>query len=171
MKLSVKQENFCNFYLESGNASEAYRRAYSCLKMKPETINSKACQFLKKDKIRARVEELQSELKKKTAITKERVLEELGKIGFSTIAHLHNTWIERKEFENITDDQKACIKSISTKVMKRNIGTNDSPNIVDVEMVKIELYDKVRALEVINKMMGFERPGEMKSELRIIVGD
>ena len=68
-------------------------------------------------------------------------------------------------------DQKACIKSISTKVMKRNIGTNDSPDIVDVEMVKIELYDKVRALEVINKMMGFERPGEMKSELRIIVGD
>ncbi len=55
--------------------------------------------------------------------------------------------------------------------MKRNIGTNDSPDIVDVEMVKIELYDKVRALEVINKMMGFERPGEMKSELRIIVGD
>ena len=42
MKLSVKQENFCNFYLESGNASEAYRRAYNCLKMKPETINSKA---------------------------------------------------------------------------------------------------------------------------------
>lgn len=171
MKLSIKQEKFCNFYLESGNASEAYRRSYNCLKMKSETINTKACQLLKKDKIRARVEELQSELKKKTEITKERVLEELGKIGFSSIAHLHNTWIERKEFEKITDDQKACIKSISTKVMKKNIGTNELPNIVNVELVKIELYDKVRALEVINKMMGFERPGEMRSELRIIVGD
>lgn len=171
MKLSIKQEKFCNFYLESGNASEAYRRSYNCLKMKSETINTKACQLLKKDKIRARVEELQSELKKKTEITKERVLEELGKIGFSSIAHLHNTWIERKEFEKITDDQKACIKSISTKVMKKNIGTNELPDIVNVELVKIELYDKVRALEVINKMMGFERPGEMRSELRIIVGD
>ena len=29
-KLSIKQENFCNYYLECGNASEAYRRAYSC---------------------------------------------------------------------------------------------------------------------------------------------
>ena len=171
MKLSIKQEKFCNFYLESGNASEAYRRSYNCLKMKSETINTKACQLLKKDKIRARVEELQSELKKKTEITKERVLEELGKIGFSSIAHLHNTWIERKEFEKITDDQKACIKSISTKVMKKNIGTNELPDIVNVELVKIELYDKVRALEVINNMMGFERPGEMRSELRIIVGD
>lgn len=171
MKLSVKQENFCNYYLECGNASDAYRRSYNSLNMKPETINTKASQLLKKDKIRARVEELQLELKKKTAITKERVLEELGKIGFSSIAHLHNTWIERKDFEKITEDQKACIKSISSKIMKRNIGTSECPNIVDVEMVKVELYDKVRALEVINRMMGFERPGEMKTDLRIIVGD
>lgn len=98
-------------------------------------------------------------------------MEELGKIGFSTIAHFHNTWIERKDFEKITDDQKACIKSISTKIMKKNVGTSDNPETVDVEMVKIELYDKVRALEVINKMMGYERPGEMKTDLRIIVGD
>lgn len=171
MKLPVKQEKFCNSYLECGNASDAYRNSYNCLNMKPETINVKASQLLKKDKIRIRVEELQLELKKKTAITKERVLEELGKIGFSTIAHLHNTWIERKDFEKITDDQKACIKSISTKIMKKNVGTSDNPETVDVEMVKIELYDKVRALEVINKMMGYERPGEMKTDLRIIVGD
>lgn len=171
MKLSVKQEKFCNSYLEFGNASDAYRNSYNCLNMNPETINVKASQLLKKDKIRIRVEELQLELKKKTAITKERVLEELGKIGFSTIAHLHNTWIERKDFEKITDDQKACIKSISTKIMKKNVGTSDNPETVDVEMVKIELYDKVRALEVINKMMGYERPGEMKTDLRIIVGD
>lgn len=171
MKLSIKQEKFCNSYLECGNASDAYRYSYNCLNMKLEAINVKASQLLKKDKIRIRVEELQLELKKKTAITKERVLEELGKIGFSTIAHLHNTWIERKDFEKITDDQKACIKSISTKIMKKNVGTSDDPQIVDVEMVKVELYDKVRALEVINKMMGYERPGEMKADLRIIVGD
>ncbi|WFE87228.1 terminase small subunit [Parabacteroides chongii] len=26
MPLTIKQENFCNYYLECGNASEAYRR-------------------------------------------------------------------------------------------------------------------------------------------------
>lgn len=41
MKLSVKQENFCNYYIECGNASEAYRRAYSCSNMKDESINVK----------------------------------------------------------------------------------------------------------------------------------
>ena len=96
MKLSVKQEKFCNSYLEFGNASDAYRNSYNCLNMKPETINVKASQLLKKDKIRIRVEELQLELKKKTAITKERVLEELGKIGFSTITHGLNVKILKR---------------------------------------------------------------------------
>ena len=40
--LTIKQENFCNYYLECGNASEAYRRAYSCSNMKGDTINRKA---------------------------------------------------------------------------------------------------------------------------------
>ena len=40
--LTIKQENFCNYYIESGNASDAYRRAYSCEKMKDETVNRKA---------------------------------------------------------------------------------------------------------------------------------
>lgn len=46
MDLTLKQEKFCNYYLECGNASEAYRRAYSCDKMKSEIINIKACELL-----------------------------------------------------------------------------------------------------------------------------
>ena len=61
-----------------------------------------------------------------------RVIKEHEKIAFSSIAHLYNTWIERVEFEKLTDDQKACIKSISTKILKRKIGTSDDPDIVDV---------------------------------------
>ncbi|WFE85066.1 terminase small subunit [Parabacteroides chongii] len=48
MPLTIKQENFCNYYLECGNASEAYRRAYSCSKMKDESVNSRAYELLKK---------------------------------------------------------------------------------------------------------------------------
>ena len=70
MKLSVKQENFCNYYIECGNASEAYRRAYSCSNMKDESINRKAIELLNNGKITARVKELQEELKKKSDITK-----------------------------------------------------------------------------------------------------
>jgi phage terminase small subunit len=86
---TLKQEKFCNAYLETGNASEAYRRAFNAGSMKPETINRKAVGLLNKDKIRARVEALKAELKSKSDITKERVLKELGKIGFSDIDNLN----------------------------------------------------------------------------------
>ncbi|MGU9998175.1 terminase small subunit, partial [Bordetella avium] len=39
MALTPKQEAFALAYVETGNASEAYRRAYSAERMKPETVN------------------------------------------------------------------------------------------------------------------------------------
>lgn len=158
-KLTVKQEDFCNFYIEcGGNASEAYRRAYGCDKWKDKTVWEKASLLLSNDKVAARVAELQEEQKQKSDITKERLLGELSNIAFSSIASLHNSWIERKDFEALTDDQKSSIKSISTKILKKNIGTSDNPEIVDVEYVKVELHDKLKAIERICKMLGFDAP-------------
>ena len=76
-KLTLRQENFCNYYLETGNASEAYRRAFVCKKMKDKTIWEKASVLLAKGKVQARVQELQSELKEKSDLSKERILHEL----------------------------------------------------------------------------------------------
>ena len=59
MSLTVKQEKFCLAYVECGNASEAYRRVYSCERMKPATINRKAKELMDNGKIAARVLELQ----------------------------------------------------------------------------------------------------------------
>ncbi|WP_054657373.1 terminase small subunit [Stenotrophomonas pictorum] len=56
--LTPKQEAFCQRYLESGNASEAYRQCYSAEKAKPETINRSAKELLDNPKIAARLDEL-----------------------------------------------------------------------------------------------------------------
>lgn len=159
--LTIKQENFCNYYIESGNASDAYRRAYSCEKMRDKQVWEESCKLLSNPKVAQRVNELQEEQKGKSDITKERILQELSGIAFSSIADMHNTWIERKEFEKLSRKEKSAIKSISTKIFKKNIGTSDEPEIVDVEYVKIELYDKIKAIERICKMLGFDSPTEM----------
>lgn len=153
MKLTIKQENFCNYYIECGNASEAYRRAYSCGKMSDKTIWEVSSKLLKDNKVATRVKELQDEQKEQSDLTKDRILAELSNIAFSSIAHLHNTWIERKDFESLTEKQKSSIKSISTKILKKNVGTNE-----DVEYVKVELYDKIKAIERICKMLGYDEP-------------
>jgi phage terminase small subunit len=61
MALTPKQENFCLAYMETGNASEAYRRAYNAGKMKPAVINVKASELLADGKVSVRVAELRSE--------------------------------------------------------------------------------------------------------------
>jgi phage terminase small subunit len=76
-KLTIKQEKFCQAYIETGNASEAYRRAYSAKKMKPETVNNKAYGLLKKGEIRARLDELQSKHAKRHEITVEKITQML----------------------------------------------------------------------------------------------
>ena len=162
-ELTIKQEKFCNKYVECGNASEAYRFAYNANKMKDETIARTAHGLLDHPKITARVNELKEALRQESDITKQRVLEEFAKIAFSSIADLHNTWIERKEFEALTEDQKASIKSISTKT--QNVRINDEP--VEIEYVKVELHDKLKALESINKMLGYEAPTERKEIITI----
>lgn len=72
--LTVKQENFCNYYIESGNASEAYRRAYSCRKMRDKQVWEESCKLLSNPKVAQRVKGLQEEQKKKSDITKEEII-------------------------------------------------------------------------------------------------
>lgn len=79
-QLTIKQENFCQKYTECGNASEAYRYAYSCGKMKPESINRKAKELLDSGKITARTTELKQVMSDRAIATKEDKLRRLEDI-------------------------------------------------------------------------------------------
>ncbi len=59
MTLTPKQEAFAQAYLETSNASEAYRRAYNTTNMKDNSIWECACRLLKDRKVTSRLAELQ----------------------------------------------------------------------------------------------------------------
>lgn len=80
MELTPKQENFCIAYIETGNASEAYRRSYACKKMKPETIAKRACELLDNGNIAGRVREIRAPAVKKAEITLEQHLNDLKRL-------------------------------------------------------------------------------------------
>lgn len=153
-KITIKQEKFCNKFVECGNASEACRHAYSCDNWKEHSVWIKASKLLKSTKVALRVKELQNELKSKSDITKEGNLKALANIAYTSIASFHKTWVDLKDFEELTDDQKLCIKSIQTRTKKIDI---DGAPIV-IEEVKIELFDRLKAIDMINKMLGFDAP-------------
>ncbi|MEX9215670.1 terminase small subunit [Providencia rettgeri] len=78
MSLTLKQEAFCQAYIENkGNASEAYRAAYATGKMKLESIHVNASKLLADTKVALRISELQQEHRSKHDVTVSGLLEEL----------------------------------------------------------------------------------------------
>lgn len=75
--LTPKQENFCIAYIETGNASEAYRRAYNADKMSDKVINNKASILLARGDIGVRVTELRQPIIQRHNITVDDLLAEL----------------------------------------------------------------------------------------------
>lgn len=76
LDLTPKQEAFAQAYLETGNASEAYRRAYDVSpSSKPNTVEKRACELLKNGKVAGRLSELQAASAKRHDITIDRLTE------------------------------------------------------------------------------------------------
>lgn len=69
MSLTPKQEAFCQAFIETGNASEAYRNAYNAEKMKAGTIHVTAFRLLESPKIALRVDELKAAHAKRHEMT------------------------------------------------------------------------------------------------------
>ena len=116
--LTIKQEKFCNKYLECGNASEAYRFAYDCSKMSDDSVWCNASQLLSDTKVTQRVKELQTELQKASDISKERVLEELGARLEARITDYVNLVTERVPLPQSKRDKKAGVPVEYTEVQK-----------------------------------------------------
>jgi phage terminase small subunit len=162
--LSPKQKAFCREYIFDWNATRAYKIAYP--NSGDLTARVEACKLLTKPNVKQYCELIQKDLEKLCGISRAKVLNEHMKLAYSSIAHLHNTWIQRKDFESLTGEQKDCIAEIDTKIRIEYEYNPDNPKEkkpIQVEYVKIKLYDKQKALDSISKMLGYDAP--IKTEL------
>lgn len=169
-ELTGKQKRFCEEYIFDFNGTRsAIAAGYS-----ENTAAEIASENLRKPQIQAYIKELQSDLEKTSGITRLKVLREHEKVAFSSIAHLHDTWIDRKQFDELTDEQKACISEIQSQVRKISVVREGQPEQdIEVEFVKIKLYDKQKSLDSIARMLGFNAPNKVEvkdvTEKQVIV--
>lgn len=75
--LTEKQEAFCRAFVETGNASEAYRRSYDAKNMGQNTIAVKASEMLNKDNISVRLRQLREVHQKRHNVTVDSLVAEL----------------------------------------------------------------------------------------------
>lgn len=176
--LTPKQEAFCRAYIETGNASEAYRRAYDAEAMKSTAIQSNAKNLLRRTPIARRVDELRANLNKRHEITIDRAMQELAKIGFANMMDYVSIDEMGRPFcdlSRLTRDQAAAIHEAQFDTVlssdpdaieaaePKEDGT--ARKKVTVLKAKIKLSDKRAALETIIKQLGgFEKDNRQKGE-------
>ena len=127
--LTTKQEKFCKSFIETGNASEAYRRSYECKNCNGPTINRNAVALLDNNKIATRVGELQTQLQKKFEVTVETLTKELD---------------EDRQLARSLGQPGAAISAVNVKArihgLDKQVMSNDPDNpmpaTIQVEIIK-----------------------------------
>jgi phage terminase small subunit len=146
-KLTLKQDKACLAYMETGNKTEAYRRAFCCEKMKEATVNNKAYQFFNRDDIRARCDELKAPVIQASQITAGKVLAEIAKLSFSDVRNIFDKKGQLLPVHLLPDDVAASIASI--KVTTKRV-PGGKPG--DVEYItEVKCWDKRGSLELLGK--------------------
>lgn len=84
MKLTPKQEAFAHAFVETGNASEAYRRAYTPKRMSPNAIRVEAARLLTHPAIALAIQLSRTTTAEKHEITKDFLVGRL--LGIATKA-------------------------------------------------------------------------------------
>lgn len=142
---NARHERFAQELAKGASQVEAYRLAGYA------PIEANASRLIRNDKVATRVAELKLAAAERTEITKARVLEELGKIGFSDIRKMFtNGGLQR--IEDLDDDAAACLSSVEV-ITRRVPGCDrDDPEYENVS--KIKLWDKRAALVDIGKHFG-----------------
>ena len=168
-KLTNKQRIFCHEYIVDWNATRAAKKAgYS-----EDTAYSIGNENLKKPEIKQYIGFIKNNLEEEAGISKLRNLKELAKIAYSNISHLHDSWIELTDWEQIKEDNPDClaaVESIDTKTETRSYpvvyGEGDvRESEVETKYVKIKLYSKQQAIQMINEMMGYKAPVKLEHKL------
>lgn len=158
-KLTKKQEAFAQAYVETGNASEAYRRAYNASGMKPATVNRKAAEQLENGKITARVAAIQSKAAAKHEITRDRIVNELAKIAFADIRQAVR-W-GRSPIDATSENASPNglgifpVELVPSEVISDDIAAAVSEVSLTQTGVKIKMYDKKSALVDLARICGF----------------
>ncbi|API59531.1 hypothetical protein BSL82_09580 [Tardibacter chloracetimidivorans] len=139
-----KHELFAQGLAEGKTADEAYIAAGF------KENRGNASRLKANESIVKRVDEILSASAERVEITKARVLEELGKIGFSDIRKIFTPGGNLLPPQDMDDDAAACVSAI--EVVTRKVPGGDSDEVEHV--AKIKLWDKRAALVDIGKHLG-----------------
>ena len=159
MALSNKQKAAAHEYIKDWNLTRALISAgYSV-----SYANAQGYKMLENVGFKEFVKEIQKDMAKEAGISMLSQILELKKVAYSNIAGIFKEWTKLEDLNNLTTEQKGAIMEISHK--KHIIGDTN----IETEFVKLKLHDKLRAIQEINKMLGYYEPEKIDHNIKTVV--
>ncbi|WP_395652662.1 terminase small subunit [Brevundimonas sp.] len=160
--LTEKQRIFCEMYCRVWDATKAAKEAgYS-----EKTAYSIGSENLRKPECAKYIQFIKDNALEFAGVSMLRNMQELAKIAYGSGADIRRTWESLEDWCDLPDDVKSTISEVttSTRVIKSIGGDEESgASIVQaIETVKVKQYDKLKALEILNKMGGFNAPEKIE---------
>lgn len=154
-KLPQKQRMFCEEYVIDWNGARSYKVAYS--KVNDSTARTNASRLLAKANIKAYITHIQKDIAKLAGVSVLRNVHELRKIAYSSLGNYKTDWMTSKEFSELSDDDLAALSQIEHTTMEFGEGEFKQERTI----VKFKVHDKMKAIEIMNKMLGMNAPDQL----------
>lgn len=156
-KLNDQQERFCQEYLVDCQARPAAIRAgYAKV-----GAHVTASRLMALPKVQKRIAELQKELRERTAITSEMVIEELAKLSFYNVQDFLKEDNSMERLKQMARDKVAPVVGIKVTETTSGTGKRKKTHVT----TEIKFAPKERGLELLGKHLGvFEKDNRQKSQ-------
>ncbi len=156
--LTVKQQRFCEEYVIDWNASRAAR----AVGYPEHEAGYQGHALLKNPKIISQIEKIKDKLSELSNVTALRNIIELRKIAYGNAAQFYTDWDEMRPWKELSDDEKAAISEIKTETTTRKVGKDGT---ITIRNQQVKLQDKIKAIEVLNKMLGFNAAEKLEHKM------
>jgi phage terminase small subunit len=157
-QLTPKQQMFVDTYLQTGNASEAYRRAYDATNMTSGTLRKEAGRLMEHPLVASMVAEHREQLVAQHGVTAEMVIRELKRIATADIRKVVE-W-SGKEVREEQKNGKIVVRAANDVLLKASdeIDDDTAAAISEITLTKdglrVKLWPKDAALTTLARHLG-----------------
>lgn len=156
-ELTDKQSKFAQFVAEGDTYADAYRKSYSVKNMAIKTIWENSSRLMANSKVKARVEQINSNTIKRNEVTIDEVLNELANwIRFDPLMIIDPDTECVKMLKDMDKEARMSIAEIHVQELFDNVPNIDGKKIRTKigEIKKIKFVDKRATAEMFMKKFG-----------------
>jgi len=162
-KLTLKQENFCQQCVVTGNKAEAYRRSYSAENMGVDSINAEVQKLFGNPLISLRVSDLQKEAAERNKITVDECVSLLTSMARFDIADCYDENGNLLGVHSIPKETRLAIEAMDSEEYKQ-----DGMLISTTKKLKTSSR-RHNIIELMKHLGGYEKDNDqIKSVMNII---